>query len=349
MCKISVVATVYNKEKYIGEFLESIEKQRLQDIEVILVDDGSSDACAQILDDFARKDERYKVIHQPNRGVSDARNSALNHARGEYVYIVDSDDRLADNALETMWKEAERTDADVIYGQVICESVSEATIEKTFTKAFCTESRESIEAIQCALNNKNHIYVSSPDFSAIYCLGGAPWRGMFRRTIVSENCIRYDTDLKNLGEDVLFWQHIYEYVTRVAYIEVPIYRYRMLDDSLSHGYKENLVETYRVIFNKEEEFLYEHKKNQKHWDAYYFRVIIYIHQAMPFYFQNGNNPKGEKERFEEMKILLRTKPFSVAIKKTSLKTLVSWRGRVAIIILRLNLFRLYWLLKQKGV
>ena len=102
MCKISVVATVYNKEKYIGEFLESIEKQRLQDIEVILVDDGSSDACAQILDDFARKDERYKVIHQPNRGVSDARNSALNHARGEYVYIVDSDARLADNALETM-------------------------------------------------------------------------------------------------------------------------------------------------------------------------------------------------------------------------------------------------------
>ena len=77
MCKISVVATVYNKEKYIGEFLESIEKQRLQDIEVILVDDGSSDACAQILDDFARKDERYKVIHQPNRGV-DRKSTRLN-------------------------------------------------------------------------------------------------------------------------------------------------------------------------------------------------------------------------------------------------------------------------------
>ena len=80
MCKISVIVTVYNKEKYLEQFLESIKKQQLQDIEVIIVDDGSSDACPQILDEFAGKDERYKVIHQPNRGVCDARNNALSYA-----------------------------------------------------------------------------------------------------------------------------------------------------------------------------------------------------------------------------------------------------------------------------
>lgn len=349
MCKISVIATVYNQEKYIRKFLESVEKQHLQDIEVIFIDDGSSDACPRILDEFVRKDKRYQVIHQPNRGVSHARNSALSYARGKYVYIVDSDDQLAENALEIMWKEAEQTNADVIYGQIICESISGTITEKAFPKAYCTESRESIEAIQCALNNKNYIYVSSPDFSTIYCLGGAPWRGMFRRAIVSENGIRYDTDLKNLGEDVLFWQHIYEHVAKVAYIEAPIYYYRMQEYSLSHGYKENLMETYRSIFDKEEEFLREHKKNQENWEAYYFRVIIYIHQAMPYYFQNKNNTKGKKERFAEMKALLRSEPFSTAIKKVPLRTLVSKRSRIAIMILRLNLFRLYWLLKQKGI
>ena len=105
MCKISVIVTVYNKEKYLEQFLESIKKQQLQDIEVIIVDDGSSDACPQILDEFAGKDERYRVIHQPNRGVCDARNNALSYAEGKYIYIIDSDDRLVDDALENMWKD----------------------------------------------------------------------------------------------------------------------------------------------------------------------------------------------------------------------------------------------------
>ena len=158
MCKISVIVTVYNKEKYLEQFLESIKKQQLQDIEVIIVDDGSSDACPQILDEFAGKDERYRVIHQPNRGVCDARNNALSYAEGKYIYIIDSDDRLVDDALENMWKAAEKTDADVIYGQITYENTS-MPIKNTFSNAFCTENRESIQAIQCALNNKNYIYV----------------------------------------------------------------------------------------------------------------------------------------------------------------------------------------------
>lgn len=349
MCKISVIATIYNKEKYLGQFLESIERQQLQDMEVIFIDDGSSDACPQILDEFARKDERYHVIHQQNSGVCEARNRGLSYARGEYLYIVDSDDRLADNALENMWEAAVKTGADIIYGQIICENVSRTTIKKAFPKAFCTESKESIQAIQCALNNKNHIYVSSPDFSTIYCLGGAPWRGMFRRALALENGIKYEISLKGLGEDIFFWQNIYEYVKRVAYIETPIYCYRVLDDSLSHGYKENLMETYRTIFDKEEEFLNAYKKGQEQWDAYYFRVILYIHCAMPHYFQNKNNPQKEKERFAEMKALLRKEPFRTAIKTVPLGMLVSRRSRIAIIMLRWNLFWLYWLLKRMDV
>ncbi len=348
MCKISVIVTVYNKEKYLEQFLESIKKQQLQDIEVIIVDDGSSDACPQILDEFAGKDERYKVIHQPNRGVCDARNNALSYAEGKYIYIIDSDDRLVDDALENMWKAAEQTDADVIYGQITYENTS-MPIKNTFSNAFCTENRESIQAIQCALNNKNYIYVSTPDFVTIDRLGGAPWNGMFKRKIVCEHNIRYDTSLKSLGEDVFFWQHIYEYVKRVAYIETPIYSYRMLDDSLSHGYKENLLETYRTIFDKEEEFLYAYKKGQEQWDAYYFRVILYIHRAMPLYFQNENNPRKEKERFAEMKALLRKEPFRTAIKTVPLGMLVSRRSRIAIVMLRWNLFWLYWLLKRMDV
>ena len=115
MVKISIVAPVYGVEKYIHQFLDSIEKQTLREIEVILVDDGSPDNCPQILDEFVQKDSRYKVIHQKNAGVSMARNAGLAQATGKYVYIVDSDDWLVENALEELWNEAERTNADLIW------------------------------------------------------------------------------------------------------------------------------------------------------------------------------------------------------------------------------------------
>ena len=88
--------------KIYTSILDSIEKQTLREIEVILVDDGSPDNCPQILDEFVQKDSRYKVIHQKNAGVSMARNAGLAQATGKYVYIVDSDDWLVENALEEL-------------------------------------------------------------------------------------------------------------------------------------------------------------------------------------------------------------------------------------------------------
>ena len=90
-------------------------------------------------------------------------------------------------------------------------------------------------------------------------------------------------------------------------------------------------------------------EEQEQWDAYYFRVILYIHRAMPLYFQNENNPRKEKERFAEMKALLRKEPFRTAIKTVPLGMLVSRRSRIAIVMLRWNLFWLYWLLKRMDV
>nr|WP_288858855.1 glycosyltransferase family 2 protein [uncultured Faecalicatena sp.] len=342
MCKISIIVPVFQMEEYIMQFLESVEKQHLNEIEVILVDDGSPDSCPQILDEFAKKDGRYQVIHQSNSGVCAARNNALSHAKGEYVYIVDSDDWLADNALEILWKEAERTKADVIYGQTICETIDGPLTEKPFPNAFCTTDKNTIKAIQCALNNNNHIYVKSPDIQTINYLGGAPWRAMVRRSLISDNNIKYDESLKNLGEDILFWQHIYEHVGCVSYVELPIYHYRILPQSLSHGYKKNLLEIYRNVFERQENFLYKNNKDKDHWNAYYFRIIIYIRQAMIYYFQNQNNNKPEKERFVELKTLLETAPYKTAIQQVPLDMLVSRKAKLSICLLRYKLLFVYW-------
>lgn len=345
MCKISLIVPVYQMEKYIMQFLKSIEKQKLREIEVILVDDGSTDASPNILDEFTSKDERFKVIHQTNSGVCAARNTALSCAKGEYVYIVDSDDWLADDALERLWTEAVHTNADVIYGQTICERLGRAFLEKPFPRAFCTDNKETIKQIQCALMNNNYIYVQCPEFDTIYYLGGAPWRAMLRRNLLVEHEIKYDLSLKSLGEDIIFWQQVYEYVNRVAYIEVPIYHYRMLQDSLSHGYKENLFEIYKKVFDKEEQFLYEYKKDKDYWIAYYARVITYINQSMEQYFLNNCNPKSKKERYKEFKNIIKEHPFCSSIKFIPMSMFVEYKKKLIILLLKRRMYRLLWILK----
>lgn len=97
MVKFSVVVPVYNVEKYIGFCIESLQKQTLKEIEIILVDDGSPDKSGEICDLYAAKDARIIVIHKKNGGVSAARNDGMDIAKGEYIIFCDSDDWLPEN------------------------------------------------------------------------------------------------------------------------------------------------------------------------------------------------------------------------------------------------------------
>lgn len=110
---ISVIIPVYNVDRYLGECLDSVLAQTVKELEVILVDDGSTDRSGEICDMYAERDARVKVIHQPNSGRSAARNAALAAASGEYVGFVDSDDWIEPRMYETLLNALERTGADL--------------------------------------------------------------------------------------------------------------------------------------------------------------------------------------------------------------------------------------------
>lgn len=112
---ISVIIPVYNVEKYLAECVESVLNQSYTDYEVILVDDGTTDSSGRMCDEYARKDPRIRVIHRPNGGLSAARNTGLDVARGEYVYFLDSDDYIEPCALEHLAAKAEQEQADVVF------------------------------------------------------------------------------------------------------------------------------------------------------------------------------------------------------------------------------------------
>ena len=112
--KVSVIVPIYNVEQYLPTCIESIIGQSYGNIEIILVDDGSPDNCPQMCDEYAKKDARIKVIHKENGGLSDARNSGLDIATGEFVFFVDSDDYINKYCLELLVKELVRTNADIL-------------------------------------------------------------------------------------------------------------------------------------------------------------------------------------------------------------------------------------------
>ncbi len=111
---VSVIVPIYNVEKYLEECVDSILGQTFRNIEIILVDDGSTDSSRQMADDYAAQDERIRVIHKENGGASSARNAGMKIARGEYIYFCDSDDYISLNAIEILYDTAIRNDLDMV-------------------------------------------------------------------------------------------------------------------------------------------------------------------------------------------------------------------------------------------
>ena len=109
MCKVSVIVPCYGVEAYLDRCMASLLTQTLDDIEIIMVDDGSPDRVPFMCDDYAKKDSRIKIIHKENGGLGYARNSGLEIAKGEYVAFVDSDDFVSTNMYESMYMEAKET------------------------------------------------------------------------------------------------------------------------------------------------------------------------------------------------------------------------------------------------
>lgn len=347
MAKVSIVAPVYGVERYINEFLDSIAKQTFSDLEVILVDDGSKDHCPQILDEFASRDGRYIVIHQTNGGVSRARNTGLSAITGEYVYIVDSDDWLEPDAVEKLYNAAIDNDADIVYGDWYDELTGGRSERiQSFSSEFVTSDIKTIEALQSAVfSNNQSINIKRPEFDYIAHMGGAPWRAMYRASIIKENGLDFDPYVRGLGDDILFSLHYYEYVKRVAYIQHPIYHYREVDVSYSHGYKANYLDSVRLIYDKMEEFLSDKNSALLH-DMYCYRVLTYFNQGMNRYFKSSGNPNSEKKRYEEYKKTLNSEPYHMAVKNMPLSIIRDVKQGLSYLMLRMHLYKAYWILKK---
>ena len=203
---ISVIVPVYNVESYISKTIESILAQTYKNIEIILVDDGAKDNSGKICDEYAQKDNRIKVIHKENGGVSSARNCGIREMKGEYICFVDGDDWIAPNFIERLFKVINDNGADMS----ACSFFNTSSYDVTVM---------DLEADTEIITDRKFNCVFTEDSYAGYSCNK-----MFRSKIILENNILFDENIHS-EEDMLFTIQYLEKCGKVAYIKERLYYY----------------------------------------------------------------------------------------------------------------------------
>lgn len=214
----SIITPVYNAEKYIGKCIESVLSQTLPDFELLLVDDGSPDNSGRICDEYAAKDTRIKVFHKDNGGVSSARNYGLDKANGKYIFFLDSDDFIDEEALRICKDEITTHNLDIFQF-----SIRRSGIDGNETNNL--QIRRNTTAV---LSPEE--YVASGQF--LVCAGG----GCISKEIIGQNHIRFYEDIK-LAEDQLFIITAITHSRRLKFSDQALYIYLDNPTSATHRTK----------------------------------------------------------------------------------------------------------------
>lgn len=233
--KISVIVPVYNAMPYLKETLDALKNQTWHDFEALLIDDGSTDESAQVCDRFAEADERFKVFHCANSGVSRSRNLGLDQATGQYIVFCDSDDTYEERSLELMLGVMERYNADLVIAGY-CRVFSAPQMPRKD----CCLSRFSLVLMQSAAELATVFLRPGTNLFGI-----SIWTKMYRAGIIEQNGIRFPEDV-DYEEDCCFNLLYFRHVRMAAAINDILYRYRQREISLSKGYR---AESYPFLVN----------------------------------------------------------------------------------------------------
>jgi len=253
--KLSIVAAVYNLEKYLPRCLDALVNQTLQEIEILCVDDGSTDSAPQIIDEYAKKyPNKVKAYHKPNGGEFTTRNYGLERAIGEYVTFVDTDDYVELDWAEKLYKAAKENDADIaVCGFERIDLDTGKVVSKNMTN-FGYSVKE--------INNKD-------DFMVF--INPAPWNKIYRLEMVKNQ--RF---LNFRGfNDMIFLTTSYTKAKKIAFVPDVLYHYYLRYDSQIHNVNKQDIENFKkYLLELKELYIKENKYDEM---KYMLDLMAFIH------------------------------------------------------------------------
>ncbi|MCD7940671.1 MAG: glycosyltransferase [Bacteroides intestinalis] len=251
--KISILISAYNVENYIEECLHSLKCQTLKEIEVIIVDDGSTDKTGEIAEMYAHSDRRFRVVHQSNKGLTQSRNIGLSLAQGKYVGFVDGDDYVSKDAFEQLFLRAEAYSADIVLGSVLY-TYEDGTFQRVGNKSVAFQSHSgTMEGKQCfKLLIKTGCYIPMV------------WSNLYRLDFIQQNQLHFEA---TFHEDEYFMPYALFFAKKVIDINIDFYFYRQRQGSIMRN-DNNLIKRSESLFfisSRLKEFIKE-KTNGKECD-----------------------------------------------------------------------------------
>jgi len=272
MAKVSVIIPVYNVEKYLRECLDSVVNQTLQDIEIICVDDGGKDKCPQIIDEYAKNDERITVIHKENGGYGQSCNVGLEKASGEYVAILEPDDYIAPNMYEDLFEAAIKNNADIVRSNYIDNFDIEGN---RFQK---TNSNFTIDKPQTAFTLK--------EFPMLMYTHPSIWSCIFKRDFLNKNNIRF-VEAPGAGwTDNPFQVQTMCLAKRIFYIDKAYYYWRRVN-----LHSEDDLKDFRIPFKRTTEIHQWLKDNNVDDEG----ILSYLYKREICYFKIINKVLKKKD------------------------------------------------------
>lgn len=283
MVKVSVIIPVYNVENYLERCLNSVLNQTYKDIEIILVNDGSTDSSGEICDKYGNKDKRIKVINNSNHGVSYSRNCGIRVATGEYVLFVDSDDTIESNYIWILVNANKFNNYDLILCNICDVYMNKKNVRYkeffTLTNDFCNDYYKLVNILR------------------------VPFVKLYKLNIIKKYNIVFPEDI-SAGEDQIFNFNYYNFVKKYKFVDKALYNYFHRDNySLS---KQITIETFNQVIKVltlEKNFLEQNNINNKEY-VFSNEIINYIGAYVTLDNEKKNTYRDFKIRVNKLKEIL---------------------------------------------
>lgn len=267
--KVSIIVPVYNVEKYLERCINSLTNQSLKDIEIILVDDSSTDSSLEICQKKALEDSRIKVIHKQNEGAGRARNTALEVANGKYIGFVDSDDYIREDMFKTLYEKAEKYNSDLVMsgvlfvdGNMFCQDGE--CVRKVYFDADTHFSGEQLKEL------KMGVVGATPEDYDDSKYGMSIWKNLFKHEIIKKNNLAFQSEREMLSEDALFMIDYISCIKKATGIGEAFYNYCRNGESISKSYKKDRFQK-SLVFVNEVEKRFKKDINPLEYEIYIYR------------------------------------------------------------------------------
>lgn len=288
--KVSVIVPVYNvPKKYLEKCVSSLVNQTLNDIEIILVDDGTPDTSGKLCDDFAKKDIRIKVIHQENKGLCGARNAGVKSSIGEWISFVDGDDWIEPDAYEKLYNIGTKNNVDVVMFGYVKDYPSKSVImhyDKYFENKKVYNTSEDITYLQKMILNYNANCAMAPT-------------KFIRKSVIEKYNIYHDEKLRQGAEGIEFNIRLFSKIKSALFLNETFYHYIYNDESITTVHNEKNHQMVIECFKKIKSEINNDDSEIMGWFYNRMKYVI-LTTAISGYFSRSNKEayKIQKRKFK---------------------------------------------------